>query len=99
MTDIRNAVVDPWAPQPTSLPEFGVRSFSFLDGLSEASIQAALDEAAAAGPAASALALSLRQSRAAGVAHPVQSLPDVRRPDAASWEYNRPAGVTFRLQI
>lgn len=32
------------------LTGFGVNAFSFLDGLSEASIQAALDEAAAAGP-------------------------------------------------
>lgn len=32
------------------LTEFGVRPFSFLDGLSEVSIQAALDEAAAVGP-------------------------------------------------
>jgi len=34
-----------------------------------------------------------------GVGHEPQSLSDVRRPDAASRETNRPAGVTFSLQV
>jgi hypothetical protein len=33
------------------------------------------------------------------VAHEPQSLPDVRRADAASWKYGRPAGVAFLLQV
>jgi hypothetical protein len=34
-----------------------------------------------------------------GVAHEPQSLPDVERPDAASWNNKRPAGVTCGFQV
>ena len=37
------------------------------------------------------------QSRVVG--HEPQPLSDVRRADAASWQYGRPAGVAFRFQI
>jgi len=36
---------------------------------------------------------------AVGVAHPVQPLSDMRRPDAVCAQYKRPAGVAFRLQV
>lgn len=39
------------------------------------------------------------ESSARGVGHPEQSRPDVRRTDATSWQYRRPAGVTFRFQV
>jgi len=38
-------------------------------------------------------------SNALGVCHKPKSLSDVRRPDAASRYTNRPAGVTFSLQV
>jgi hypothetical protein len=34
-----------------------------------------------------------------GVGHEPQSLSDVRRADAASWQYGRPAGVALALQV
>jgi hypothetical protein len=34
-----------------------------------------------------------------GVGHPPQSLSDVRRADAASWQYGRPAGVALAFQV
>ena len=39
------------------------------------------------------------QSRAPGVAHPVQSIPDVRSADARSRERDSPDGVTHGLQV
>ena len=36
---------------------------------------------------------------AIGVGHEPQSLSDVRRPDAASWQYGRPAGVAFAFHV
>jgi hypothetical protein len=41
------------------------------------------------------------QSRVEGVTQPANkkdSLSKVRRPDATSWKYRRPRGVTFSLQ-
>jgi len=38
-------------------------------------------------------------SNALGVCHKPKSLSDVRRPDARSRDTNRPAGVTFSLQV
>jgi hypothetical protein len=34
-----------------------------------------------------------------GDGHPVETLPDVRRTDTASWQYGRPDGVTNSLQV
>jgi hypothetical protein len=34
-----------------------------------------------------------------GVGHEPKSLSDVRRADAASWQYGRPAGVAFAFQV
>jgi len=39
------------------------------------------------------------QSPATGVGHPVQSFSDMRCADAASWKYNRPAGVALFFQV
>jgi hypothetical protein len=38
-------------------------------------------------------------SFASGVGHEPQSLSDMGRADAASWQYGRPAGVAFALQV
>lgn len=38
-------------------------------------------------------------SAAVGVGHEPKSLSDVRRADATSWQYGRPAGVAFAFQV
>jgi hypothetical protein len=46
---------------------------------------------------ASVVSVNSVDSSALGVGHEPEPLPDVRRPEATSWQYDRPAGVTFRL--
>lgn len=43
--------------------------------------------------------LSAPRSLQFGVGHPVESLADVRRPDARSAQIDRPCGVTLRFQV